>query len=223
MLADKGYVVVPGPFGPGELPAVLAAIDHAVAQAEPHQIHVGTTGTNVRTEGLLDRAPVLSALFTHEPLRKAASEKIGSRYRLSGFHLRTVLAGATAQALHQDVAPRGDGWPLIGFIFMVNGFSERNGATRFVPGTENLASMPERLLAGHPTEERACGSPGSMIIFNGSVWHGFGANLTKQQRRSVNGALIPHNANAARDYQATLPSTVWAQLPARARSVLLGT
>jgi ectoine hydroxylase-related dioxygenase (phytanoyl-CoA dioxygenase family) len=223
MLADKGYVVVPGPFGSAELRSALAAINQAVAEAEPHQIHVGSTGTNVRTEGLLDRAPVLSALFTHEPLLQAASENIGSRFRLSAFHLRTVLSGARAQALHQDVAPGGDGWPLIGFIFMVDEFSERNGATRFVPGTENLARMPERLLGGHPAEECACGSPGSMIIFNGSVWHGFGANLTMQPRRSVYGALIPEHAAATRDYRATLPSAVWAQLSGRARNVLLGT
>jgi ectoine hydroxylase-related dioxygenase (phytanoyl-CoA dioxygenase family) len=165
---------------------------------------------------------MLATLFTHEPLLQAACKYIGSRFRLSGFHSRTVLPGAQAQALHQDVALGSDGWPLIGFIFMVDEFSDQNGATRFVPGTENLTSMPEGLAAGHPAEERACGPSGSMIIFNGSVWHGFGANLTVKPRRSVYGALIPQQARAARDYQSSLPSAVWAQLSGGARKVLSG-
>jgi ectoine hydroxylase-related dioxygenase (phytanoyl-CoA dioxygenase family) len=82
--------------------------------------------------------------------------------------------------------------------------------------------MPERLLGEHPAEERACGPPGSMIVFQGSVWHGFGANRTPKPRRSIYGALIPKHANSARDYQGSLPPAVWEQLPACARDVLTG-
>ena len=36
----------------------------------------------------------------------------------------------------------------------------------------------------------ACGPAGSMILYNGSVWHGHGANPTDRPRRSIQGAYI---------------------------------
>src|SRR5438876_6213241 len=42
----------------------------------------------------------------------------------------------------------------------------------------------------------ACGPPGSLIIYNGSVWHGHGANKTSRSRRSIQGAYIRRAANA---------------------------
>jgi ectoine hydroxylase-related dioxygenase (phytanoyl-CoA dioxygenase family) len=220
VLLEKGFAVVPGPFGPGELTGVLSDVDRAIDQCPSGDVYTGSTGTNVRMEGLLDRAPSLAAVFTHPLLLKVASKKIGGPFRLSSFHLRTVLPGAEAQVLHQDVAPGEDGWPLIGFMFMVDEFSAQNGATRFVSGTESLASMPEILKRAHPDEERACGGPGSMVIFDGSVWHGFGANRSANSRRGVYGALIPQRAKPARDFSATLPPMIWDQLSAESRELL---
>jgi ectoine hydroxylase-related dioxygenase (phytanoyl-CoA dioxygenase family) len=72
--------------------------------------------------------------------------------------MRTVLPRATAQTLHQDVSPAVTAGPLVGFGFMVDAFSGENGATRFVPGSEALESMPaDWLFLQHPAEERACG------------------------------------------------------------------
>lgn len=223
MRLERGFAVVPGPFAPEELSGVLSDVDRAIAQSPLGDLHTGSSGTNVRMEGLLDRAPSLAPVFTHPPLLEVASNRIGGPFRLSSFHLRTVLPGAEAQLLHQDVAPGADGWPLIGFIFMIDGFSEQNGATRFIPGTENLRSMEEALRRAHPNEERACGPPGSLVIFDGSVWHGFGANVSGSPRRSVYGALIPRHAKPATDSSATLSPTVWGQLPAESRDLLSGT
>jgi hypothetical protein len=222
MPSEKGYIVVPGPFRRSELGRVIAAVERAVAEATPDEVHVSSTSTNVRVNGVLGRAPVLASLFTHAPLLRAASETISGRFKLSGFHVRTVLPRSAPQALHQDVAPGCDGWPLIGFIFMIDAFSHENGATRFVPGSERLERMPSDQLLRHPTEERACGAAGSMILLNGSVWHGFGANLSLKPRRSVYGALIPGSATAAVDHEETLPPAVWSSLPELARNILSG-
>lgn len=222
MLAGKGYEVIPGPYRAAKLAEAVAAIEGAVADAAAHEVKVASSGSNVRVAGLLDRAPMAAALFTHRPLLLAASQVIAGPFRLSGFHVRTVLPGAPAQALHQDVAPHRDGWPLVGFIFMLDPFTRENGATRFVPSSENRTSLPSELLTDHPAEECACGPAGSMILFNGSVWHGFGANSSAKPRRSVYGALIPSGATAARDYERSLPADVWSNLPPLARNVLAG-
>jgi len=213
--------VISGPFDGEALATLISTLDRAVADSLPHEIKQGSSRTNVRINDLLAKVPKLESLFTYPPTVAAASDLIGS-FRLSSFHMRTVLPDAEAQALHQDVRPHADGWPLLGFIFMVDAFTPENGATRFVPGSEKLETMPAKLLRAHPAEEHACGPAGSMILFNGSVWHGFGANRSAKPRRSVQGALIPQRACAAVDWEQALPAAAWDQISAAGQTVIRG-
>jgi hypothetical protein len=195
-ISERGYTVVPGPFEGAALSALITDLDRAVANSHPDQIKWGSSGTNVRIDGLLAKLPQLELLFTYAPVVAAAQALIGP-HRLSSFHLRTVLPGACAQALHQDVRPGCDGWPLLGFIFMVDAFTPNNGATRFIPRSAGLEAVPAELLQSHPAEVYACGPAGSMILFNGSIWHGFSTNLSGRPRRSVQGSLVPRTGDAA--------------------------
>lgn len=222
MLGENGFLVVPGPFTGSDLPKTLARIEAAAEAATPGERFVGSSGTNIRIEGLLARAPGMEALFTHAPLLHLARQSIGDRFRLSSFHLRIVMPGAGAQALHRDVAEGCDGWPLVAFIFMIDEFRVENGATRFVSASGQQATIADDHTT-HPDAVHACGPAGSMIIFDGSVWHGFGANIGSAPRRSVYGALIPPDAVPASDLAAELPPRTWRALSCRARSILLGT
>ena len=214
MLPPEGFAIVSGPFGPASLQDAVQAYERAVAAAQPDEIKTGST--SVRVNGLLDRSPEFAAILTHPPLLSAAAALIGGPFKLSAFHARSISAGATAQTLHQDVAPGRDGWPLLGFIFMVDAFTEENGATRFLPGSVDLAELPDTM----PNMEQACGPAGCMLLFDGSVWHGHGANLTSRCRRSVQGALIPKPARSAVDHRRTLRPEIWAAFPPEVRLLL---
>ena len=215
---DVGYTIVPGPFGPAELHDVLEACDLAMEQADPGETKIGSNC--VRVTGILRRAPVLTSLLLHEALLGVAKEIIGGPFKLSSLNARKVRPGAEAQLFHQDVAPGADGWPLVGFIFMVDTFRPENGATRFVPHSQHLTAIPAEQLREHPDQRHACGPAGSMIIFHGSAWHGYAANVTQGWRRSVYGSLIPQRARAAMGHQEFLPARVWMDLPARVRELL---
>jgi ectoine hydroxylase-related dioxygenase (phytanoyl-CoA dioxygenase family) len=123
------------------------------------------------------------------------------------MHARTLNPHSPAQGLHADF-PRDDSdlaagaWPMVGFIFMVDAFTTENGATLFVPGSQRWTSDARR---DHPNQTPACGPAGSMIVFNGSAWHGHGANTTDRPRRSLQGAFIRRDAKA------------WLNLPSRMR------
>jgi ectoine hydroxylase-related dioxygenase (phytanoyl-CoA dioxygenase family) len=215
---NDGYTIVPGPFGAGQLHDALAACDLAMEQADPDEIKIGSNC--IRVTGILNRAPILVSLLLHKPLLEVADEIIGGPFKLSAFNARKVRPGAAAQLLHQDVTPGSDGWPLVGFILMVDTFRPENGATRFVPRSQHLAAIPAEQLRKHPDEQHACGPAGSMIIFHGSAWHGYGANLTRDWRRSVYGSLIPQSARAAMDHRESLPPKLWRGLPTRAQELL---
>lgn len=66
----------------------------------------------------------------------------------------------------------------------------------------------------------ACGDAGSLIVFNGSTWHGHGGNTSGQPRRSVQGFFIPRDGHAATDFSARMSPETWARLSPLARRVL---
>ncbi len=212
-----GYAVLCGPLADAGLIAARQAVANAVACADGAEVHTGST--SVRVNGILDRVPELGALLDHEALLDAAREIIGGAFRLSSFHSRSVRPGARSQALHQDVAPDDEAWPLAGFILMLDPFTERNGATRFLPGSRGLAEFSEAGSKGHPTET-ACGRAGSLIVFDGSMWHGHGPNTTASWRHSVQGAFIPRSARPSVDFERVLSREAVRGLSPAARGLL---
>jgi len=93
-----------------------------------------------------------------------------------------------------DYARDASGWTLVGFIFMIDEFRRDIGATCFVPGSHKHTTIQ----VNHQIVP-ACGSAGSMIIYNGSVWHAHGANTTGEPRRSVQGSFIRREAPRSLD------------------------
>jgi ectoine hydroxylase-related dioxygenase (phytanoyl-CoA dioxygenase family) len=122
---------------------------------------------------------------------------------LSAMHARTLRPRLPAQNLHVDFERDSHGWTMVGFIFMVDEFRNNNGATRFVPGSHLWSDVPHELhddpKADYPGQVLACGPAGSMIVFNGSVWHGHTVNRSDEPRRSIQGAYIRREAQSGID------------------------
>ncbi len=90
---------------------------------------------------------------------------------------------------------------MVGFIMMVDEFRSDNGATRFVPGSHKWLTIPpdfpKDTSADYEGHALACGPAGSVIVYNGSVWHGHTANRIGEPRRSIQGAYICRDAEPA--------------------------
>jgi ectoine hydroxylase-related dioxygenase (phytanoyl-CoA dioxygenase family) len=158
-----------------------------------------------------------------EPVLLACVDTIDPQFKLSSFSGRTVQPGAAAQGLHVDVRPDEDAWPLLGFIVMVDEFREDNGATRFVPGSHHAEPTSVRDGNQRPDDGvhvLACGEPGSVVVYLGSTWHGYGANSSGQPRRSIQGAYIPRSGTAAVQWQSRLNPEALGRLSQSARLVL---
>lgn len=200
-LRDRGFVVIPGPVPPAEMPRLADAYDAAVAAAAPEDVAIGRTTT--RVHDLVNRGAAFDGLYVHPPVLDACVRTIGRPFKLGSLLARTLRPGAPAQALHVDFPGDGDGWPMVGFILMADAFRPDNGATRFVPGSHQRPPAPggagSDLEAGHEDEVQACGPAGSVIVYNGSVWHWHGANGSEESRRSIQGAYIRRDAKPAVD------------------------
>lgn len=201
-LAGDGFVVIDGPYQAAELSALSIAYDKAVASAEPPDKRIGTS---TRVWDIVSRIPATETLYTFAPLLRACAAVLGQAFKLSATCFRTLESGAPMQRLHVDVAYKDDGWPILGFILMIDAFSPQNGATRFVPGSHRR-SAPSGDTGAPGREAFACGTAGSIIVFDGSTWHGHAANTSLKPRRSLQGHFIRRDATAALDYRTRLDS-----------------
>jgi ectoine hydroxylase-related dioxygenase (phytanoyl-CoA dioxygenase family) len=112
-----------------------------------------------------------------------------------------------------DFKSEGDGWPMVGFIMMVDEFRMDNGATRFVPGSHKWPTIPTNFPKGTSADYEgqvlACGPAGSLIVYNGSVLHGHTANQLGEPRRSIQAAYIRRDAQPAVNQAARIrPATL---------------
>jgi len=221
-LQERGFVVLPGPV-PSDLMERLAnAYTTAVASAPADDVKIGSTST--RVTDLVNRGPDFDLVYIFPPLLEACCLVIGRPFKLSSFHARTVRPRMPAQDLHVDVKRESADWPLLGFILMVDEFRSDNGATRFVPGSHRWPGTPadsiSDLRADDARQVLACGCAGSLVIFNGSVWHGHAANTSSSPRRSIQGAFVPRDGRAATDFAANMRPETRARLSPLARQVL---
>jgi len=206
-LHDIGFVVITGPVAPAKLSLLAAAYDAAVSGADPADIGVGRT--TMRVHDFVNRGPEFDELYIHKPILGACCSVIGRPFKLSTMLARTLNPNSPAQGLHVDFQRDADGWPMVGFILMIDDFRKENGARRFVPHSHLWPEVPSDLPVDYEGQVSACSPAGSVIIYNGSVWHGHGANVTRQPRRSIQGAYIRRDANSGIDWAARMrPDTL---------------
>jgi ectoine hydroxylase-related dioxygenase (phytanoyl-CoA dioxygenase family) len=202
-LREIGFVVMPGPTIQGGCERISDAYDDAVATADPADVHIGRTRSSTRINDFVNRGPVFDPIYIYPPLLAACCQIIGAPFKLSGMRARTLNPGAQTEELHVDVKHRANGWPLVGCIFMVDAFDADNGATRFVPGSHLQSREPGEVMDNpqddHNEQVLASGPAGSIIIFNGSVWHSHGANRSARPRRSIQTHFVPREAQASPD------------------------
>jgi hypothetical protein len=221
-LEEKGFVVFPGMVPADRMKRLSTAYTTAVAAATGDDVRIGSTSTKV--SDFVNRDAEFDDLYVFPPLLEACCRVIGGPFKLSSFAARTVRAGSKAQELHVDVPPDSTDWPLLGFILMVDDFRPDNGTTRFVPGSHRWSRTPEDTMSdvrvAHEGEVLACAGAGSLLVFNGSAWHGHTANRSSGPRRSIQGAFIPRDGRAATDFAARMQPETRARLSPIAKYVL---
>ena len=203
LLSSRGFVVVPDIVSSERIEKLCLAYDEAERTATEPDKRIGSTST--RVSDFVNRGAEFADIYLNPSILEACCRVIGGPFKLSSFQSRTVRPRVRAQDLHVDVKHGSADWPLLGFILMVDEFRRDNGATRFM------------LDSGQ--EVPACGSRGSLLIYNGSTLHGHGANETDQTRRSLQGAFIPRMGKGS-DFAARMSIDTRARLSPTARWLL---
>ena len=70
-------------------------------------------------------------------------------------------------------------------LIMLNGMNKENGGTLIVPGSHLFGRHPDKNIDKNIETISAEGPPGCAIITDGRVWHGTGANISKEERLAI--------------------------------------
>lgn len=183
--AESGYAILENAIGQIRLGEILAAYDEIMKPSSNSDFRAGSTTNRCHFNDKI----VLDDVCHHPVLLAICKQLIGHPIKLRSILGRTVRAYSPAQALHVDVAPDSKDAPIVGFILMLDAFTRTNGATCFIPGSQNWRVIGSDRLQDFNgyREVMACGTAGSMITFDASVWHGHTANRTPLARRSIQG------------------------------------
>lgn len=105
---------------------------------------------------------------------------------ISSISSIAIAPGETPQPIHADDQLIGLARPhkpiVCNSMWALTDFTEENGATRLVPGSHKYDTFPEYGPNIHYDSIPAEIKQGSVLVWNGSLWHGGGANTTSQRR-----------------------------------------
>ncbi|MCP5335065.1 MAG: phytanoyl-CoA dioxygenase family protein [Oceanospirillaceae bacterium] len=236
MVKENGYVVIPDVLSDSECSLYKEMLDsdyvkyrdlyagsmytsHGLNDKSSEKVVYNMHNKDIRYFDLFDHPKIVPVIAS---LLQEGSYQNSEEYNLLNISARCPGAYAPAQQLHLDSnLPGRDGYPLIVVaLFMLDDFNEVNGATRFVPGSHRFSSYAENGRV-YPDEVLVTGRRGSVIIFNGSLWHGSSPKQDESSRWAVILGYGRWFIKPSFDFCRNIPADIYGRL-SQSRRKLLG-
>lgn len=173
-----------------------------------------------RVYALFAKVRGFDELATH-PLLLGVLDEVLGEYQLSGPVGIDIGPGESAQGLHRDDVVYPLSWPhqqvVLNTMWALDDFTEDNGATLIVPGshTTGPADLPPSASAITATMPA-----GSVMFYSGTVWHGGGANRTRERRLGVILEYVASWLRAQENHVVAVPPELMRTLPPRLQELL---
>ena len=184
-IAREGWTIVEDAIAPELVDRLVVAIDqlHAELAVSP-AANIFEGLHTLRVYNLLARGKVFEEVPVHERVLPIVERVLDRGCLVSSLSSITILPGETAQPIHADdqliPLPKPHVPLVCNSMWALTDFTEENGATLLVPGTHTSDRSPN---FGEAYETiPAVMKQGSVLVWNGSLWHGGGANRTSERR-----------------------------------------
>src|SRR5262249_35424830 len=187
-VVSDGYTIVEGAIEPELVDALasdLLRLEGELGAVPARNIFEGTR--TVRIYNLLARGPIYQRIPVHEHVLPIVEGVLDHGCLVSSLSSIAIGPSETAQPLHADdqaiPLPRPHVPIIVNSMWAITDFTDENGATRIIPGSHRRDHAP---ALGTPYETQpAVMRRGSVMIYDGSLWHGGGANKTEQRRVGI--------------------------------------
>jgi ectoine hydroxylase-related dioxygenase (phytanoyl-CoA dioxygenase family) len=171
-------------------------VDQVAAELRPHFDEQGRRFSNdfngyktLRLGGVLEMSRASADLIGHPRVMEVASAVLKPHcvnYRIGSCTAIEIHPGEADQVLHRD----DDFYPIripnvqfqIAAMWALDDFTLENGATRTVPGSQDLR---DESSVGEDDIEQAVMTKGSVLFYLGSTIHGGGANKSDLPRSGL--------------------------------------
>ncbi len=174
--------------------ATMDAVDRELApfiEATPYSGDAFGGFRTKRTGSLISRSPTCRDLVMHPLIREATNSFLehATNHQLHLTQVISIEPGQEGQPVHRDqwafdFFPFPKGYDVqLNTIWALTEFTEENGATRVVPGSNQAE---DKLRFKHGDTVAAEMTRGSVLVYSGSVYHGGGANNSDAVRRGIN-------------------------------------
>ena len=219
-IEDRGFTIVPDFITPDEIARIRHAFNTEVRITVARGL--GVSGKTWRAHNLLAKTRAVDYLFLDARIRALVEGVLGKYTQINVTTLFNVLPGERRQILHQD-----DGlWPiprphphfLCNALIALDDFDLENGATHIVPHSHRWHDRP---IDQDIDTKQVTMRPGTMLMWAGGLWHGGGANSSKDRERM--GFFMSHIVTHLRPQEIQLlavPREIARELPEQLQRLL---
>ena len=193
IVRGQGYVVLPDLLSPTEAHQARDLILQAQQEKQDRSVF----GGKERLYGLIYQEHIFSKLVQEKQILAVIEAILGEDIVLGGFSAHMLHPQAQRMGVHVDYPYWAMPSPFpqhpileIQVIWMIDDFTENNGAPLFAAGTQNLAIKPDPQKF-EQTAQKITGSAGTAIISHGLCWHDTSSNNSDRSRISLLGNYTP--------------------------------
>ena len=187
-IEEQGYTILEGVIEP----ALLDAIDARLLAIEREQRVVPAANDfegarTVRIYNLLAKGSPFARIPIHPAVLPVVEGVLDAGCLISSLSSISIGPDETPQPIHSDdqviALPRPHPPLVCNTMWAITDFSEENGATHLIPGSHRRDAYPAygQAYDSIPAEM----SRGSVLVWNGALWHGGGANRTAERRVGI--------------------------------------
>lgn len=221
-----GFCLIEDVLTPAEVTAIRARlVEVAAFEAAAGLNPGGAEGPrNQRVYALTHKGDEFIFLLEHPLLWAVMTHVLSPDFLVSSITANIAGPGGPPMALHPDQGYIPAPWPpyplVANMMWMLDDFTEANGATRIVPGSHRNARGGATDQSLSVRTVPATGRAGSVLCFDGRVLHQTGANTTTDVLR--HGVLtyccqpwIRQQENAS----LSIPESMWPRLSGQVRQL----
>lgn len=227
-LEEAGFTVFPDFVDANHLAALRDAVERLYeAEGENAGAEFRQEPNSRRLANLVDKGELFRGLIAVPEILQAIEAVLGPEFKLSSLNARSANPQSdSAQPLHSDMGAIADerGYWVCNTVWMLDDFTEENGALRVVPGTHRLRKLPQDVLgdlkARHEQERLVTGTAGTVVVMNAHMWHGGTANRTGRHRRAIHGFYCRRDKPQQQYQKALLRAETIAALTGEERRIL---
>ena len=190
LIDGPGFVLIPNLMPASEAAEARSRVLELAASPSVSELGKHRTGQQ-HVRGLLAHGEIFERIVQHRALIEIAEAMLGDDMTLGAYSARILHRGATEMGVHIDYpywAMRGPFTlrpPLmVQVIWMLQDFTEHNGATLVAPRSQLRCARPNREQFAREAI-KITGAAGDAIISHGLLWHDTSPNRTAEPRVAV--------------------------------------